>query len=57
MIDVKEYLKKNLIIELKIKAGVLNLPKKERKRIAEAMKIVEAGLNKVGKVIDYVHTQ
>ena len=57
MINVEEYLKKNLIIELKIKAEVLNLPKKERKRIAEAMMIIEAGLNKVGKVVDYVHTQ
>ena len=57
MINVEEYLKKNLIIELKIKSSVFNLPKKERKRIAEAMMIIEAGLNKVGKVVDYVHTQ
>ena len=57
MIDVKEYLKKNLIIELKIKGDVLNLPRKEQKRIAEAMKIVEAGLNKVGKVVDNVYAQ
>ena len=57
MINVEEYLKKNLIIELKIKSSVFNLTKKERKRIAEAMMIIEAGLNKVGKVVDYVHTQ
>ena len=57
MINVKEYLKKNLTIELKVNGDVLNLPRKEQKRIAEAMKIVEAGLNKLGKVVDYVHTQ
>ena len=53
MIDVKEYIKENLIIELKLKIGgdVLNLPRKEQKRVAEAMKIVEAGLNKLGKVV------
>tara|TARA_R100001244_G_scaffold124095_1_gene93893 strand:- start:337 stop:510 length:174 start_codon:yes stop_codon:yes gene_type:complete len=57
MINVEEYLKKNLIIELKIKSSVFNLPKKERKRIAEAMMIIETGLNKVGKVVENGHTQ
>ena len=51
MIDVKEYLKENLTIKLKINGSSHNLPIKEQERITEAVKIVEDGLKNIGKVI------
>ena len=51
MIDVKEYLKENLTIKLKINDSSHNLPIKEQERITEAVKIVEDGLKNIGKVI------